>query len=598
MNRLANICKQVWQNGAITQRELAKALGISLGKANASVRECVEKGYLTAQKSGYQLTGLGEELLSQYRVQNAVILAAGFGSRFVPLTFDTPKGLLEVNGERMLERTIRQLHEREIFDITIVVGYLKDQFDYLIDEYGVKLLYNPEYAEKNNLASLYCARKLLGNTYVLASDHWMTENIFCPYECESWYTTVYQEGKTSEWCVKTDSKKRITRIQVGGYDSQVMYGPAYFTREDCETFLPLLEEYYERPGTEDAYWERVLMENLDAFPLYSKELPADSIYEIETMEQLRAFDSRYQVNSNNQSLAYAARVLQIPEGEIRSISCLKSGMTNQSFLFTAGGLKYILRVPGKGTDQLINRRQEHDAYQAIQPLGVSEEVLSFDPDTGYKLARYYEGSRNADASDWGEVEACMKLMKRVHDAKLTVEHSFDLRERIQFYEELCLERRCIEFYDYRQTKAKMEQLLNLLDRMAPPKTLSHVDCNPDNYIVLPDGGLKLLDWEYAGMCDPLIDVGMFAIYSYYGEGEADRLIEVYLGRAPRLEERVRVYLYMALGGFLWALWTEYKQSLGNEFGEYGMKMYRYAKDYFKKIQKLLPEHNGSFELPA
>ncbi|MGI5960170.1 MAG: phosphotransferase [Massiliimalia sp.] len=591
MRMLANVCKYVKQNPELTQRELAKQLDVSLGKTNQSVKECEEQGFLIRKKGKYALTEQGEKFLEEYRVKNAVILAAGYGSRFVPLTFETPKGLLEIHGERMIERMIRQLHEKDIWDITIVVGYLKDQFEYLIDEYGVKLLYNPEYGKKNNLASLYCARHLLDNTYVLASDHWMNENIFNAYECEPWYSTVWEEGKTSEWCVKTDSKKRITQMRVGGYHQQVLYGPAYFTREFSQVFVPFLEECYTRPGTEDAYWEQVLMENLDQFSLYARLLDREQIHEIENMEQLREFDASYQTASHNQSLAYAAEALGVPEGEIRELSCLKSGMTNQSFLFTAGDKRYILRIPGKGTDQLINRHEEYQVYQAIRPLEVSEKIIRFDPDTGYKLARYYDGSHNADAFDWEQVKQCMQLMKQVHDAKLTVEHSFELRERIAFYEDLCVERRCIGFYDYRQTRTKMDLLLDLLDQLNPPKTLCHVDCNPDNYIVLPDGTMRLLDWEYAGMCDPLIDIGMFAIYSYYDEEQADRLIEAYFLRKPTQEEQIRVYLYMALGGFLWALWTEYKQSLGNEFGEYGMKMYRYAKTYFKKIQAMtqLPE---------
>ena len=108
----------------------------------------------------------------------------------------------------------------------------------------------------------------------------------------------------------------------------------------------------------------------------------------------------------------------------------------------------------------------------------------------------------------------------------------------------------------------------------------------DNFLFLPDGSLRLIDWEYSGMCDPLIDVAMCCIYSYYNEEQTDWLIETYLERVPDKDERLTVYSYMALGGFLWTLWAVYKSAVGEEFGEYTLIMYRYAKDYYRKIQKL------------
>ncbi len=169
----------------------------------------------------YLLTEQGLKYLEQFKVDGAVITAAGFGSRFVPLTFETPKGLLEVFGERMIERQIKQLHEAGITDITIIVGYLKEKFEYLIDKYQVKLLYNPEYATKNNLATIYHARELFRgrNMYLLVSDNWIRNNMYHKYECGAWYSSVYMEGETSEWCLSSNKKGRITSVQVGGHDS-------------------------------------------------------------------------------------------------------------------------------------------------------------------------------------------------------------------------------------------------------------------------------------------------------------------------------------------------------------------------------------------
>ena len=129
----------------------------------------------------------------------------------------------------------------------------------------------------------------------------------------------------------------------------------------------------------------------------------------------------------------------------------------------------------------------------------------------------------------------------------------------------------------------MNELLDQLDALHRPKVLSHIDSVADNFLFLPDGSVRLIDWEYAGMCDPLIDISMCAIYSYYDEGAVEKLMQTYFGRDPELTERKVIYSYIALGGFLWALWAVYKASLGEEFGEYTLIMYRYAKKYYGKV---------------
>ena len=127
-----------------------------------------------------------------------------------------------------------------------------------------------------------------------------------------------------------------------------------------------------------------------------------------------------------------------------------------------------------------------------------------------------------------------------------------------------------------------------LDHLDRPRALSHIDSVADNFLFLPDGNIRLIDWEYAGMCDPFIDVAMCCIYSYYNEDQSDWLTEAYLGRTPDSQELAVVYSYMALGGFLWTLWAVYKSALGEEFGEYTLIMYRYAKRYYQKAKKIFP----------
>lgn len=611
MNRNIIICRSILETPSITQRELALALDISLGSANNLVKECIA-GELIAQDSEagiYKLLPKGQTLLEENKVDGALIIAAGFGSRFVPLTFEMPKGLLEVFGERMIERQIRQLHEAGVNDITIVVGYLKEKFEYLIDKYDVKLLYNPEYSCKNTLATIYHAREILRgrNMYVLASDNWMRHNMYHTYEGGAWYSSSYMKGDTSEWCLDFNKKGKILNVSVGGRDQWVMYGPAYFSKEFSADFLPVLEAYYELPGTEQFYWENVLLEMLSGeaakrlghaertkreaavkqpITIYINRRPEDEVYEFENLEELRQFDVKYQRHSDNEAMELVSAVFHVPESEITEIRCLKSGMTNKSFLFKVKERHYICRIPGPGTELLINRKQEKAVYDVVAGLGITEKIIYFDGETGYKIAEFYDGARNGDPHNWAEIEKCMTIVRQLHGSGLTVDHSFDLRERIDFYEKLCRNHGDILFEDYGKVHGWMVELLDQLDRMGRPKVLSHLDANGDNFLMLEDGSVRLIDWEYAGMCDPLVDVAMCAIYSYYNDEETDRLIRIYLEREPSDEERYSVYAHMALGGFLWSLWAVYKASLGEEFGEYTIIMYRYAKHFYKKCQDI------------
>ena len=608
MDRTAYLLRELLEHPDITQRALADKMYLSLGGVNALFSSAAKTGLIDVSSAcaggrRASVTEAGLSYLKPFRMDGAVIMAAGFGSRFRPLTFDTPKGLLKVLGERMLERQIRQLHEAGITDITLVVGYLKEKFEYLIDKFGVKLLYNPDFAEKNNISSVYYARMLLygRNMYLLSSDNWMRENMFHSFEPGAWYSAAYAPGATKEWVLDFNKKGIITRVSVGGQGAWFMYGPVCLTREFSAQLLPRLEEDFSAPGKEQYYWENVYMDLLRekkgkaGMPQMAvNRQPADQVYEFEDLEELRAFDPYYQDHSDNEAMELISRVLKVPESKIRNICCPKSGMTNQSFVFSVDGTSYICRVPGPGTEQLINRREEYESLKAAEGLGITEKVVWFDPEKGYKISVFYENSRNADAADPEDMRQCMALVRRLHESGLKVGHSFDLRERISFYEKLCLESGGIPFEDYSAVRQHMDALLDLLDRLGRPRTLCHIDSVADNFIFTPSD-LRLIDWEYAGMADPLIDIAMCAIYSYYDEPRTTRLMQAYFGRDASPEERDIVRCYMALGGFLWALWAVYKENIGKPFGEYTLIMYRYAKDGYRAVRAagVLPLAQGS-----
>ena len=595
--RYFHIIELMKKQPAITQREIADTLKISLAYVNKVLFSMEQDGFLKTNG----LPAIGKRVLTikaqtEYdacKVDNAIIMAAGFGSRFIPLTYATPKGLLEVFGERMIERQIKQLQEAGITDITVVVGYLKDTFEYLIDKYNVKLVYNPDFETKNNLSTLYHVRDRLKNTYILSSDNWLRKNMYHAYEYDSWYSAVKMNEKTDEWVLQLGLHDKIMKIKVGGRNAWVMYGPVYFSQAFSDTIRPLIEAAYRREDTDNWYWEDVLSRNLGTLTMFANKQPSNQVYEFESLEELRRFDPSYMISTQNKWMELISRVFGQPEMQIKNLRPLRLGMTNKSFLFELNNGKYIFRIPGIGTDILINRKQEYTVYKAIEPLNISDKIVYFDQGTGVKITCFEDYTHAADPHNPDDLEACMWVARKLHTSGVTVPHRFDFRERINFYEQQAESKHGILFYDYAEVRKKMNELLALLDTLKKPDALTHIDLICDNFLI-NESTVKLVDWEYAAMCDPLADIAMFAIYSYFSEAQIEDLMRRYFRRNPEHEEKLRIYIYVALAGFLWALWTCYKQALGANFGEYGLKMYRYAKDYYKQVMQL----SGTPETPS
>lgn len=213
-----------------TQRDLAAQTGYSLGTVNRISKDLQQEGYLNSE---YALTQKAKDLLSKKHPHNAVILAAGYGMRMVPINMETPKGLLEINGETLIERLIRQLQEVHIAKIYIVVGFLKEKYEYLIDQYGVELIVNEEYSQKNNLHSLALAAAYLGNSYVIPCDIWCRQNPFSSYESYTWY--MVSEAKTMESSIKVTRKMQLSKIGTRESGNK-MIGISYIDEEQIEIF--------------------------------------------------------------------------------------------------------------------------------------------------------------------------------------------------------------------------------------------------------------------------------------------------------------------------------------------------------------------------
>ena len=302
-------------------------------------------------------------------------------------------------------------------------------------------------------------------------------------------------------------------------------------------------------------------------------------------------DNKSLMQLNSDAITIIATSLHCKEEDIKDITVLKKGMTNRSFLFSVDGNKYIMRIPGEGTDQLINRKQEAAVFKAISGLGLCDDPVYINPDNGYKITKYLEGVRVCDCENEIDLKRCMAKLRQFHATKLKVEHTFDIFGQIDYYETLWNGSPSI-YPDYAKTKENVFSLRTFIDGLDKEWCLTHIDAVPDNFLFYtPEGEkeekLQLTAWEYSGMQDPHVDIAMFCIYSLYNKSQCDQLIDIYFDNKCDRITRAKIYAYIAMCGLLWSNWCEFKRMLGVEFGEYSLRQYLFAKDYCGYAQELI-----------
>lgn len=273
-----------------TQRELAEGTKMSLGSVNKVLSELKELSYT----DGNKLNAAGLAALEPYRVKRAVFIAAGFGSRLVPITLNTPKPLVRVKGVRIIDTLLDAVIAAGIEDIVIVRGYLGEQFDQLLYKYPmIKFIENPAYNETNNISSALCARYLMSNAYVLEADLLLyNPTLITKYQYQNNYIGVPVE-RTDDWCLKTENGL-ITRITLGGTDCYHLFGISYWDKASGLQLANDIKTVFEMPGGKERFWDQVALQY--CLPKYSvsvRECSFRDIVEVDTYNELKSLDNTY-----------------------------------------------------------------------------------------------------------------------------------------------------------------------------------------------------------------------------------------------------------------------------------------------------------------
>lgn len=553
-------------------------LNEAMRNESSVVESLVQKGYVNPDFGS--ITEAGKEALEPYRVDNAVILAAGASTRFIPLSLEQPKGLFEVKGEPLIERQIKQLQEAGVRDITLVLGYKKEMFFYLKEKYNVRFIFNSQFQIKNNIYSIYLAKDILKNTYICSCDDYFVENPFNQFEYESMYAALEVEKKTNEMYVCVDSDNRIVEMRKGLDSGLILLGHSFWKKEFSDAFISIAREDEEVGVYTNAFWEALVKDNLDQMPAYyAKVYMPNSIYEFDFFDELRKFDQNYITNTNSRIINNIKTVFKCGDEDIIDFRRINIGMTNTSFIFKIKGVDYIYRHPGDGTEKIIVRTNERTSLIKAKEADIDPTYIYMDVAEGWKISKFIKSFREPRYEDFEDSRKVLAVLRTLHASGIEVDYGMRPWEDSLATEDLLRKADPNCFTRFESLKALIGKLYERTLGDGIEKCFCHGDTYKPNWMIEPDGHVILIDWEYSGMSDPGIDVGYYIVDAMYDFDTAKAFIKEYLQDSWTPQREFHYMAYTAIIAYYWFVWAMYRESCGAVMGEALFNWYEMAKKY-------------------
>lgn len=567
---------------------IAEHTGYSLNIIKTVLEKLLQSGFIDKL---YYITNAGIKELEPFRVKNAIILAAGMSTRFEPVSYELPKGLIAVKGEVMTERLIRQLQEAGVREIVLVIGYMMEKFFYLRDKYNIKLVVNNEYAVKNTHSSIYAARDYLSSTYICCADNYYPSNMFHQYEYRAFYCSIYLDGTSYvERGFVFDDYDLIIDTNKPSCNQWIMYGHAYYDQIFTDKFKPILESYYGKNGVEQMYWETIYAENVMQLPMYIKKCTSEDIYEFDNMDELKAFDKDYISNNKVKVFENICRILCCDFADIKDIVPVKKGLNNRSFKFLCNGKYYIYRHPGGNASNIIDRTKEAISLRAAKRLKIDDTLIYIDEKEGWKISKYIDTCEEFDFSNVKHIQLLADNLKRLHKSNVQIGFHFDYYKEANRLIEIV---RHIDGISYRELIAAQTKIKPVFDFLKyDPWNISF--CHNDLYapnLLIEENKLHIIDWEFAGDSDIGFDIcKLFAVYNPEYEKIDDYLI-YYYGRPTTDSEKRHLFACATIIYYYWFIWGVYASKTDGNVTEYVMIWHDKMNQYCDEVLKYIKENS-------
>lgn len=604
------LLKQVNRHPGINQRTLSKQCDISLGKVNTLVEELEYNNYIERECVGrehrYFITSTGLDYLEQQlkvqqndrlelpstagAVTTAVILAAGRNTHF-----DLPLALCEIDDTALINRTIDQLKTYGISNIIVVVGYMSDYLKSKLDS-SITCVENPNYKWTGTMASLAATGAYINEDFLLIESDIVIEDLGIKELIQSdkkdcmLITTESGSGDEAFVEFKDESIFKISKdiCQLNKIDGE-MIG---VSKLSYAFFRKMLEAYAFNQNPYMNY-EYMMLDISRQYTLNYLKIDSLLWHEIDTPKHLEYVTHKLlpKIIKKETSLKLQnlrpiiCEVLKVADDEIQNIAPI-GGMTNKNYKVTINDDHYVLRIPGNGTEEMISRNNEMQNALYAHEIGVDAKLIYFNEETGIKVSRFIENAETLSpdsAKRYANMKLTTSILRKLHNSTKPMPTRFDVYNEIEKYHSLVVKYGATHYKDYEVTRERVYALQDILKTLDVKLTPCHNDLVAENLIKSGEDKMYLIDWEYAGMNDPMWDLAAHIIECDFSEEDEARFLNLYFEGKPEEQYTKRVLINKIFQDFLWSIWTIVKEAKGDNFGSYGIDRYNRAKANLDKI---------------
>lgn len=511
-------------------------------------------------------------------------------------TTEIPFPLLSYDDEQCLvDRTLSLVKEAGIGRVILVVGYRAELFEKYRSD-NVQIVLAPNYEFSASMASLAAARNYINEDFILIEGDTFFEKKALEQlrrVKEGNCLVATEESGSGDECFIESKAGFITKISKDKHRICRFEGELLgISRISKETYTAMLREW---DSSANSYlnYEHVLMDvttPLDRPFIFIKNLiwgDVDCPEDFKRLKEVtyRALRRKEDPFDKDNLMKYLTDIFpgeNVSQAEIIQIG----GMSNKNFRVNFKGRSYVLRVPGNGSDGMVERsNEEFNALEGCK-MGVNPEIRYFDVKTGIKLADYVENAETLNAATIQRHDNLRKIADiyhKIHDAHVRLKNEFNLFQEIEKYDRLLENVGATMYQGWEEFKPKVMSLESRLNSIGIEMTPCHDDAVPENFIKAEDGTIYLIDWEYSGMNDPMADFAALFLESEFPEETQDYFLNKYYAGNVPAGIKERILCYEILWDALWSQWTVIKEACGDDFGSYGLDRYNRAKTNYNKL---------------
>ena len=614
---MEKILMKINKHPGINQRTLANISRLSLGKVNALVENIEQNGFIKKEIKGrehrYFITDKGLAFLEQTvqeskealidlhtdshsKLKTAVILAAGRNTNFIQ-----PVCLQSIGNQTVIERMIQQLKLLEINKIIVVGGYqIESLYERLSDD--VLIIKNEDYKWTGTMASLskiapYIKEDfLLIESDIVVETNGLKELIEDPNRDCVLITAESGSGDEAFVEIRNHRLFKISKdiAQLNRIDGE-MIG---ICKLSYEYFTKMMKFYQENQNPYLNY-EYLMLDVAQTYKLGYNKIDNLLWHEIDEQCHLNLVQSTLmkRIHKKEKMLhleslkVLVSECLNIDMKQIKQIAAI-GGMTNKNYKVMIDDQNYVLRVPGNGTEKMISRVDEIKNAAFAHEIGVDADLIYFNEQTGIKISKFIEDAQTLSPEGAKKpyvMKKICQLLNQLHQCGREMENEFNVYEKIESYEQLLNELKGEYYEDYQLIKQQVLQLKELMDDLEIKLVPCHNDTLAENFIKDKHDQYYLIDWEYAGMNDPMWDVAAHCLENGFNSDEEELFLKTYFKQEPKRSYKTRVLVNKIYQDFLWSLWTKVKEASGDDFGDYGIERYNRAKENLKLLVDQLEE---------